>query len=124
MKSLKTLLLLATIATAFGSAALHAEADAPTSLETRLAGATFKGIYIRAGTPYTLDFGRDGSLSDSAGRTGRWWVDDAGEYCREWKDGPMAGVETCMEVIFHLGKVAIYSGDDKVLEGEIIPAAD
>ena len=124
MKSLKTLMLVVTGAIAFGSAPLHAETELAMSLESRLAGATFQGIYIRAGTPYTMNFGRDGSLADSAGRTGRWWVDDEGQYCREWADGPMAGVETCMEVIFHLGKVAIYSGDDKVLEGEIVQAAD
>jgi hypothetical protein len=99
---------------------LHAQAEQTQTLGERLAGASFQGLYIRAGTPYTMDFGRDGSLSDSAGRTGRWWIDDQGQYCREWQDGPMAGVETCMEVIFHLGKVAIYSGEDKVLEGEIV----
>lgn len=103
---------------------LHAQPEAAASLGERLAGSSFKGIYVRAGTQYSMEFGRDGNLSDSAGRSGRWWVDDQGLYCREWADGPMAGVETCMEVIFHLGRVAIYSGDDKVLEGEIVPATE
>ena len=105
-------------------APLHAQSDEAETLSDRLAGASFQGIYIRAGTPYTMQFGRDGNLSDSAGRSGRWWVDDEGMYCREWQDGPMAGVETCMDVIFHLGRVAIYSGDDKVLEGEIVRPAE
>lgn len=99
---------------------LHARSDASETLRERLAGANFTGVYLRAGTPYSMDFGRDGSLGDSAGRSGRWWISEQGQYCREWQDGPMAGIETCMEVVFHLDRVAIYSGEDKVLEGEIL----
>ncbi len=109
-----------------GGASL-AQADASSSaaneLKTTLSGATFSGTYLRAGTPYTMAFGEDGRLSDSAGREGRWWVDESGDYCREWETGPMAGVTTCMEVIIHMGRVAIYSGDEKMLEGELVPGS-
>lgn len=124
MKFRKLSILTAAVSLILVATPLHAQPAEAESLSERLAGATFQGIYIRAGTPYTLNFGRDGSLTDSAGRTGRWWVNDEGDYCREWEDGPMAGVETCMEMIFHLNKVAIYSDEDKVLEGEIITPAE
>lgn len=104
--------------------ALHADQHAvgDPELAARLNGAMFSGIYLRAGTPYTMTFGADGSLVDSAGREGRWWTSEGGQYCREWTSGPMAGVTTCMQMIFHLDRVAIYSGDEKVLEGELIRA--
>jgi len=124
MKFGKMVVAIGVIALMASGSALHADQHAPaqSELASRLAGAVFTGVYLRAGTPYRMDFGVDGTLTDSAGREGRWWVNEAEEYCREWTSGPMAGVTTCMEVIVHLGRVAIFSGDEKVLEGELITA--
>ncbi|MGF1547558.1 MAG: hypothetical protein ACFCUG_09530 [Thiotrichales bacterium] len=97
--------------------------DAQAMLTESLAGATFSGTYLRAGSPYSMNFHADGRLSDSAKRSGRWWVDEAGDYCREWTDGPMAGVPACMKWVVNAGRVEIFSGADKVLEGELIRAA-
>ena len=97
--------------------------EAKARLTASLAGATFAGTYLRAGTPYSMNFHADGRLSDSAKRNGRWWVDEGGNYCREWTDGPMAGVPACMKWVVNAGRVEIFSGEDKVLEGELIPAA-
>lgn len=91
-------------------------------LAQRLSGAVFTGVYLRAGTSYRMDFGADGRLTDSAGREGRWWVDEAQQYCREWTSGPMSGVTTCMEMVVHGDRVAIFSEGEKVLEGELIKA--
>lgn len=118
MNSMKCISIAAfSVCTAF-AALVHAEEANPLALS--LSGSVFKGVYIRAGTPYTLQFGADGGLTDSAGRSGRWWVQDSQHYCRIWQDGPMAGVETCMEVVIHNQRIAIYSENDKVLEGELI----
>lgn len=102
------------------TAQAQAQDSDPDELQLRLTGSVFKGTYIRAGTPYTMQFGADGVLTDSAGRTGRWWVKNQQNYCRQWQDGPMAGVETCMEVVIHNQRIAIFNEDDMVLEGELV----
>lgn len=101
------------------------EASGPKAeLEAALGGAVFTGTYTRDGSPYVLQFGTDGSLKDNRERTGRWWANDQGEYCREWANGPMAGTSACLEVLIHGKRMAVYSGDEKVLAGELQRAGE
>ncbi len=86
----------------------------------RLSGRVFVGTYMRDGSPYVLDFRADGTLTDNRNAKGRWWIDDNGDYCREWETGPLAGNSGCYEILVHGARVAIYAGDDKVLDGELI----
>lgn len=91
-----------------------------TDLEAALTGAAFSGNYVRDGSPYSLHFGADGMLQDNRGNEGRWWVNGEGEYCREWSTGPLAGSDACMEVLIHGRRMAVYSGDERVLNGMIV----
>ena len=45
-------------------------------VEKLLTGATFIGVYLRTESAYTLQFGTDGTLTDTTGAKARWWVDD------------------------------------------------
>lgn len=86
-------------------------------VEKLLSGATFIGVYLRTESAYTLNFGADGKLTDASGANGRWWVDEQGQYCREWLDGKLKGNSGCMGVEFEDGQVALYSKGNKVSEG-------
>lgn len=90
-------------------------------VEKLLSGATFIGVYLRTETAYTLEFGTDGTLTDASGAKARWWVDEAGRYCREWLDGKLKGNSGCMNVEVEDGQVALYSDGRKVVEGIIRP---
>ncbi len=120
MRSYKICVILTFLACLFLLVPVSAEGPGQNELGARLSGNAFSGTYIRAGTPYTMRFDSDGSLSDSAGRSGRWWINDQQDYCRVWRNGPMADIETCMQVIIHNQRVAFYSGDDMLLEGELV----
>lgn len=89
-------------------------------VEAALSGSVFTGTYARDNSPYVLEFGADGTLKDNRAGEGRWWVNDDGEYCREWSTGPLAGTSACLEVIVHGKRMAVYSGNDKVLDGAIV----
>lgn len=91
-------------------------------IKKALTGAAFSGVYVRDNSPYTLHFDADGKLTDNRGGVGRWWVSDKGEYCREWTAGPVAGSNACMEILIHGERMAVYSGDDRVLDGMIVRA--
>lgn len=84
-----------------------------------LSGAVFIGVYKRDNSPYTLDFGADGKLVDNRGQTGRWWIRDNGDYCREWSTGPHAGTEVCMEILVHGERMALYVNNETVVVGEL-----
>lgn len=86
-------------------------------VEAMLAGASFVGVYLRTESAYVLNFGRDGTLTDSTGAKARWWVSDRGEYCREWLDGKLAGNKGCMGLESQDGQVALYADGRKVAEG-------
>jgi hypothetical protein len=88
-------------------------------IEKALTGAVFTGTYARDNSPYVLQFGEDGTLTDNRNSEGRWWVSDQGEYCREWSTGPLAGTSACLEVLVHGKRMAVYSGNDKVLDGQL-----
>jgi hypothetical protein len=89
-------------------------------IEAALTGAAFSGSYVRDGSPYTLHFDADGKLTDNRGGEGRWWVNDEGEYCREWSTGPLAGSNACLEVLIHGKRMAVYSGNERVLDGMLV----
>lgn len=89
-------------------------------LEKALGGSVFTGTYMRDNSPYVLEFGEDGSLKDNHAGEGRWWVSDDAEYCREWSAGPLAGTSVCLEIIVHGKRMAVYQGNDKVLDGELV----
>lgn len=88
-------------------------------LEARLSGKVLMGTYIRDGSPYVLEFRSDKTLVDNRGGAGRWWIDDKGDYCREWTSGPLAGNSGCYEILVHGARVAIYADDTKVIDGEL-----
>lgn len=88
-------------------------------LEARLSGKVLVGTYTRDGSPYVLEFRSDKTLVDNRGGEGRWWIDDKGDYCREWASGPLAGNSGCYEILVHGARVAIYADDAKVIDGEL-----
>jgi hypothetical protein len=58
-------------------------------------------------------------IQDDCGRTGRWWISDSGDYCREWRTGPHAGAEMCMEILIHGERMALYVNNEAVVVGEL-----
>ncbi|MDX9741845.1 MAG: hypothetical protein RBT81_11800 [Gammaproteobacteria bacterium] len=88
-------------------------------VETLLSGATLNGIYLRSQSAYTLEFRADGTLMDKNGAGARWWVNDSGQYCREWLSGRLAGNKACMDLARDGQRITIYSNGKKVAEGEL-----
>lgn len=88
-------------------------------LKEKLSGATFIGTYLRDGSPYVMEFGADGQLRDNRQRSGRWWINEKGEYCREWTSGPHSGSASCLEILVHGARMALYSGNERLMDGEL-----
>lgn len=88
-------------------------------VQALLSGAILTGTYLRTNSPYELEFRADGSLVNQRGESARWWVNDSGQYCREWIDGRLAGNEACMKITHDDNRISIYSGGRKVAEGEL-----
>ncbi len=84
-----------------------------------LEGQVLQGIYLRTGSAYTLEFAEDGTLHNSSGAEGRWWVNERGQYCREWLSGRLKGNQACLDLVFEDGGIAIHSGGKKVAEGRL-----
>lgn len=105
-------------------AAMAQDAPKPVNAEAArtheaLSGAAFIGTYLRDNSPYTLEFGADGKLADNRGQTGRWWIRENGDYCREWTTGAHAGKEVCMEILVHGERMALYANNERVIVGEL-----
>jgi hypothetical protein len=116
MPRLLTLMALALLAaTAVAQDYLRDKAE----VEALLSGATLNGIYLRTQSAYTLEFRADGTLADKDGAAARWWVNDGGQYCREWLSGRLAGNQACMDIVREGNKVDIYSNGKKVAAGEL-----
>ncbi|MEO5336505.1 MAG: hypothetical protein H7841_06390 [Magnetospirillum sp. WYHS-4] len=91
-----------------------------TKVEGLLKGRTLEGTYLRTGSPYRLVFGADGGLVNQEGAQGRWWVDDQGQYCREWTSGALQGNRACLGVAQAVdGGIAFLHEGRKVAEGRL-----
>lgn len=86
-------------------------------IEALLAGATLHGVYLRTGSAYALTFGKEGVLAGEQHAGARWWVNEQGQYCREWLSGPLAGNEACMDVALSDGQILLFSNGRRVAEG-------
>ncbi|ENO85616.1 hypothetical protein [Thauera linaloolentis] len=113
----RSLLAAVALSVAAGGAMAQTLITDKAEVEKLLGGATFIGVYLRTESAYTLNFGADGKLTDASGANGRWWVDEQGQYCREWLDGKLKGNSGCMGVEFEDGQLALYSKGKKVSEG-------
>lgn len=89
-------------------------------VETLLSGATLNGVYLRTQSAYTLEFRADGMLVDKNGAGARWWVNDSGQYCREWLSGKLAGNQACMDLARDDQRISLYSSGKKVAQGELV----
>ncbi len=85
-----------------------------------LNGKRLEGVYLRTQSPYSLDFHRDGRLINQRGAEGSWWVNEQGQYCREWKSGRLAGNKACLDLAPDGDKTAIYSKGKKVAVGSLL----
>ena len=115
--TVRTLLAAVALATASGGALAQNFMKDKAEVEKLLTGATFIGVYLRTEAAYTLQFGTDGTLTDTTGAKARWWVDEQARYCREWLDGKLKGNTGCMNLELEDGQVALYSEGKKVVEG-------
>lgn len=88
-------------------------------VENLLKGATLKGIYLRTQSDYSLEFGEDGKLRDGKDEDARWWVNELGQYCREWLSGPLAGNEGCMDLQREGSFIRLYFDGRQVAEGNL-----
>lgn len=116
MKAVISLLLLFSFGQAFAGEALRD----PQAVEVLLKGATLQGVYLRTGSAYTLEFREDGQLVDGRGAAARWWVNDQGQYCREWLSGQLAGNRACMDIRQEGRHIQLYSAGKRVAEGELL----
>ncbi len=91
----------------------------PGKVRGMLEGATLHGTYLRTGSEYVLEFGTDGRLVKPDGDEGRWWVNDTGQYCREWLTGRLAGNTACLDLSIEGEGIAIHSNGRKVAEGQL-----
>lgn len=89
-------------------------------VEALLSGATLHGVYLRTQSAYTLEFCADGTLMDKDGAGARWWVNETGQYCREWLSGRLSGNRACMDLAREGRRIAIYSNGNKVAVGELV----
>lgn len=87
--------------------------------EALLKGKTLKGVYLRTKSAYVLQFQADGSLVNQVGAKGRWWVNETGQYCREWTSGRLQGNKACMDLAETEAGVAIFHRGKKVAEGSL-----
>lgn len=113
------LLTLMTLALLAGTAAAEDYLRNKAEVETLLRGATLHGVYLRTQSAYTLEFRADGTLVDKNGAGARWWVNDSGQYCREWLSGQLAGNQACMDLARNGQRITLYSNGKKVAEGEL-----
>lgn len=113
------LLTLMTLALLAGSAAAEDYLRNKAEVEALLRGATLHGVYLRTQSAYTLEFRTDGTLVDKNGAGARWWVNDSGQYCREWRSGQLAGNQACMDLARAGQRITFYSNGKKVAEGAL-----
>ncbi|SCZ52129.1 hypothetical protein [Thiohalomonas denitrificans] len=108
------LVLLGCSSTVHGADYLRDKSEVRSLLE----GQILQGTYLRTGSAYTLEFAEDGTLRNSSGAEGRWWVNDQGQYCREWLSGRLKGNKACLDLMAEDdGGIAIYSRGKRVAEG-------
>ncbi|MFA5626556.1 MAG: hypothetical protein WCX90_03820 [Thiohalomonadaceae bacterium] len=88
-------------------------------VESMLKGATLQGTYLRTGSSYTLEFRADGTLLNKSGASARWWVNEHGQYCREWLSGKLAGNQACMDLQRDGQQIRLYANGKQVAEGEL-----
>jgi hypothetical protein len=91
------------------------------TVESMLSGARLQGTYLRTQSPYTLDFRTDGTLVNTTGEQGRWWVNEQGQYCREWLTGRLQGNKACLDLTVEGDTVAVHSAGKRVAEGRLEP---
>jgi hypothetical protein len=91
----------------------------PVEVEALLKGATLEGVYLRSQAAYRLEFKSDGRLVGSDGE-GRWWVNEQGQYCREWLSGRLQGNQACLDLTCEGDGLGIYSQGRKVAEGRLL----
>lgn len=89
----------------------------PVKVEALLKGATLEGTYLRTQSGYRLVFREDGTLEDAREAGARWWVNDKGQYCREWLSGPLAGNAGCMDLRFEGERIQLFFDGRQVAEG-------
>ncbi|MES9846672.1 MAG: hypothetical protein ABW162_15775 [Candidatus Sedimenticola sp. PURPLELP] len=93
--------------------------DNKTEVDTLLKGKQLNGLYLRTQSSYSLQFNADGSLSNQRNEKGKWWVNEQGEYCREWLTGRLKGNRSCMNLAQESGELVFYSKDRKVATGTL-----
>lgn len=103
-----------------GSAVADGVLTNPSEVDALLRGKTLEGVYLRTASAYRLVFGRDGKLVNQEGAEGRWWVDEKGQYCREWTSGALQGNKACLGIGRSGDAIAVYHGDRKVAEGKLV----
>ncbi len=84
---------------------------------TLIKGKVLHGTYLRTGSAYSLRFGSDGTLVNQREETGKWWVNEQGQYCREWNTGRLSGNRACMHIALEQEKIAFYSRGKRVAVG-------
>lgn len=89
----------------------------PAEVEALFKGATLQGVYLRTQSAYVLEFGEDGILQGAKEAGARWWVNEQGQYCREWLAGPLTGHEACMDVAVAGEQVVLFSNGKRIAEG-------
>jgi hypothetical protein len=91
----------------------------PAEVDALLRGTVLHGTYLRTRSAYTLHFRADGTLINQRNETGRWWVNEEGQYCREWDTGRLAGNKACMSLIRDGGQIEFHSRGRKVAVGTL-----
>ncbi|MCW9025439.1 MAG: hypothetical protein OQK73_12275 [Gammaproteobacteria bacterium] len=86
-----------------------------------LSGQKLNGTYLRTQSAYSLDFHKEGRLVNQKGEQGRWWVNEQGQYCRQWETGRLKGHQTCLDLAREDKKIAIYSKGKRVAVGSLSP---
>ena len=85
-----------------------------------LNGTKLQGTYLRTQSPYFLEFRQDGTLINQRGAQGRWWVNEQGQYCRQWETGMLKGHQACLDLARDGDGIAIYSEGKRVAEGALL----
>jgi len=91
-------------------------------VNTLINGKVLQGTYLRTGSAYSLQFSKDGTLINQREETGKWWVNEQGQYCREWNTGRLSGNKACMHIALEQEKIAFYSRGKRVAVGVLSAA--
>ncbi|MET0087938.1 MAG: hypothetical protein ABW082_15640 [Sedimenticola sp.] len=93
--------------------------DNPAEVTAMLTGKQLQGTYLRTQSPYSLHFKADGTLVNQRDEKGKWWINEQGQYCREWFTGRLTGNRSCMNLAMEDGVLVFYSKQKRVATGNL-----